>query len=340
MRLQERENRGEIRDADSNRARAQHLYRVIGDDGPWIALITGGRRGHDESVPLAEMLAERGYRVLLHDRRNTGGSEVKLGADEVEEITWADDLYELLGQLGATPACIGGSSSGARTAMLFGIRHPDATRALLLLRVTGGPFAADGCPRTITALHPRGGRGGMEAICETDVWSERIAANPAVRDYLMSIDPQHFIAMQTKLMDRFIAGKDLPVMGVQQADLDGIKAPTIVIPGNDNTHSSESGRTAHKLINGVELYDLGLEDIDVPLIGFDEWAPYYDEDRGRARRFHQAKGGQGGPYARSSDFRACHPGLVPGSSLRAATRFSGFRNKSRTTLCLGRESRL
>jgi pimeloyl-ACP methyl ester carboxylesterase len=268
------------------------FYRVIGDDGPWIALITGGRRGHDEFVPLAEMLAERGYRVLLHDRRNTGGSEVKLGADEVEEITWADDLYELLGQLGATPACIGGSSSGARTAMLFGIRHPDATRALLLLRVTGGPFAAGRLPENYYGRFIRAAEeGGMEAICETDVWSERIAANPAVRDYLMSIDPKDFIAMQTKLMDLFVAGKDLPVMGVPQDDLDGIKAPTIVIPGNDNTHSSESGRIAHKLINGAELYDLGLEDIDVPLIGFDEWAPYYDEIAGALDDFIKRKAG-------------------------------------------------
>ncbi len=254
------------------------FYRVIGDDGPWIALITGGRRGHDEFVPLAEKLAARGYRVLLHDRRNTGASEVKLGADEVEEITWADDLHELLGQLGATPACIGGSSSGARTAMLFGIRHPEATRALLLLRVTGGPFAAGRLPENYYGRFIKAAEeGGMEAICETDVWSERIAANPAVRDYLMSIDPQDFIAMQTKLMDLFVAGKDLPVMGVPQEDLDRITAPTVVIPGNDNTHSSESGKTAQRLIPGAELYDLGLEDVDVPLISFDDWAPYFDE---------------------------------------------------------------
>ena len=88
-------------------------YEIVGDDGPWVALITGGRRGYREFVPMAEKLAANGFRVLLHDRRNTGSSDILLAGDEVEEATWADDLNELLGQFGAAPAFIGGSSSGA-----------------------------------------------------------------------------------------------------------------------------------------------------------------------------------------------------------------------------------
>ena len=51
-------------------------YRVIGEKGPWLALITGGRRGFAEFVPLAEKIAAHGVRVLIHDRRNTGASDV------------------------------------------------------------------------------------------------------------------------------------------------------------------------------------------------------------------------------------------------------------------------
>ena len=107
-------------------------YEIVGDaddaSAPWVALITGGRRGYQEFLPLAGKIAAKGYRVLLHDRRNTGSSDIKLEAHEVEEATWADDLRELLDQLGAAPAFIGGSSSGARTAIMFGLRHLDATR--------------------------------------------------------------------------------------------------------------------------------------------------------------------------------------------------------------------
>ena len=51
-------------------------YRVLGTGGPWLALITGGRRGFNEFVPLAEKIAAHGVRVLLHDRRNTGASDI------------------------------------------------------------------------------------------------------------------------------------------------------------------------------------------------------------------------------------------------------------------------
>jgi len=134
------------------------FYQVIGNQGPWVALITGGRRGHDEFVPLAtklstagyrvvlhdrrNTLSTAGYRVVLHDRRNTGRSDVLIAGDVAEEILWLDDLHELLKQLNAVPTILGGSSAGARTAMRYYTRFPNETRALLLMRVTGGAFAA------------------------------------------------------------------------------------------------------------------------------------------------------------------------------------------------------
>ena len=80
------------------------FYQVVGDQGPWAALITGGRRGHDEFIPLAQKLAKGGYRVVLHDRRNTGRSDVLIEGDVAEEIMWLDDLHELLKQLNAVPS--------------------------------------------------------------------------------------------------------------------------------------------------------------------------------------------------------------------------------------------
>jgi pimeloyl-ACP methyl ester carboxylesterase len=121
-------------------------YEIIGDRGPWVAMITGGRRAYNEFVPLSRKIAKAGFRVLRHDRRNTGASDIVMDSDEVEEATWADDLDLLMKQLNTGPAFVGGSSSGARTAILFALRHPQAVRALLLCRVTGGPFAAERLP--------------------------------------------------------------------------------------------------------------------------------------------------------------------------------------------------
>lgn len=250
-------------------------YEVVGDKGPWVTLITGGRRGYLEFVPLAKKIAAKGFRVVLHDRRNTGSSDIKLEAKEVEEATWADDLNDLLGQLGASPAFIGGSSSGARTAIMFGLRHPAATRGLMLIRVTGGEFAANRLPENYYGQFIRVAQeGGMEAVCKTDAWKERIEANPANREKLMAMKAEDFIAILSKWKELFEKGARLPVMGVTEEQLNSLKMPTIVIPGNDKTHNAESGRTAHRMIKGSEIFDLGLEDIDVPLIPFEEWAPY------------------------------------------------------------------
>ena len=53
-------------------------------------------------------------------------------------------------------------------------------RGLLLLRVTGGAFAAGRLPENYYGQFIRAAeQGGMAAICEMDPWKERIAANPA-----------------------------------------------------------------------------------------------------------------------------------------------------------------
>jgi pimeloyl-ACP methyl ester carboxylesterase len=253
-------------------------YEIIGDSGPAVTLVTGGRRGYAEMVPLARRIAENGYRVFLHDRRNTGASDILIKADEVEEITWADDLHQLLGDHDALPAFIGGSSAGARTSMLFGIRHPEATRGLLLLRVTGGKFAAERLPENYYGQYIRiAEQGGMAAICATDQYRERIEANPANRERLENMDPAEFIAVMSRLRELFVAGADFPVMGISDDDVRAIKAPTIIIPGNDNTHSSKSGLIAHQMIAGSELHQLPIEDQDVALIPYDEWAPLEPE---------------------------------------------------------------
>jgi len=254
------------------------VYEVIGDHGPWLALITGGRRAHDEFVPLARKIAANGYRVLLHDRRNTGASDIKIEGEESEEEIWTDDLNALLSRLGALPAFIGGSSSGARTSILFALRHPQSVRGLLLFRVTGGAVAASRLPEQYYAQYIRAAQsGGMAAVCDTEQYRERIAANPKNKERLMAMSPQRYIEVMSHWLKQFEAGANLPVMGVTTEQLRSIKAPTIVIPGNDQTHNSASGRLAQSLIPNAKLHQLPIEDQDVPLIPFPDWAPYEPE---------------------------------------------------------------
>ena len=103
--------------------------------GPWIALTPGSRRPYSELVDLSKAIAASGYRVLLHDRRNCGASDVAFDGSGSEHEVWADDLYALGKQLGALPMYVGGSSAGARLAILYAMRHADRlTRFAALAR--------------------------------------------------------------------------------------------------------------------------------------------------------------------------------------------------------------
>jgi pimeloyl-ACP methyl ester carboxylesterase len=254
-------------------------YRVLGASGPWLALITGGRRGFNEFVPLAEKIAAHGVRVLLHDRRNTGASDVVIdGAqfpDLGEEEIWTDDLYELLGKLDARPAVVGGASSGARTSIITYLRHPDAVRALFLMRLTGGEFAAGRLPEMYYGQFIRAAReGGMAAVCATEQYQERIAANPRNRERLMRMDAKRYIEVMSNWLAIFTRGPVAPMYGVTEAQLGSIRVPSVVIPGNDKTHSMSCGRAIQRLIPGSRLVELPLEDQDLPLVPFPDWAPH------------------------------------------------------------------
>ena len=192
-------------------------YEILGDRGPFVALQPGGRRAGSALRSLAEKIAEAGNRVVIYDRRNTGASGIAIeGESENEE--WAEDLHELLREIDAVPAFVGGSSSGCRLALILALQRPEEVRGLLLWRVTGGAHAAERLTNQYYTSHIEAARqGGMAAVCRLDHWSEVIGINPRARDALMAIDPQDFIARMTRwrqeLPGRRRASGDRPLPG-------------------------------------------------------------------------------------------------------------------------------
>lgn len=248
-------------------------YEILGKGGPWIALSPGGRRDLNNVKSLAQRMADAGYRVLIHDRRNCGISDIVIGAETSEYETWADDLYDLLTQLNALPVIVGGGSSGCRLSLLFALKYPQHVRALLLWRVTGGAFAAKRLDENYYGQYIRAARsGGMAAVCELDHFKERIAAKPSNREPLMAMDPKAFIAAMERWQKQFAEGAALPIIGASEKELNSIKIPTVIIPGNDKTHAHASAETAHRMIPGSELYDLFPGDLDIDLVPMEDWA--------------------------------------------------------------------
>lgn len=249
-------------------------YEVLGSKGPWMMLSPGGRRDLNNIRSLAQRMAGHGYRVLIHDRRNCGLSDIEIGGETSEYEIWVDDLRELLTQLGALPVILGGGSSGCRLSMLYALKYPQDVRALLLFRVTGGAFAARRLTENYYGQYIRAAeQGGMAAVCALDHFKERAEARPENRAKLMAMDPADFVARMRRWQQQFEQGASLPIVGVTDDELKSVRIPTIVIPGNDKTHAHASAEHAHRLIPGAELYDLFPGDVDVDLLQMDAWAP-------------------------------------------------------------------
>ena len=120
------------------------------------------------------------------------------------------------------PAIIGGSSSGARLALTFALRHPQSVRALILWRVTGGGFAVKRLAERYYDQYVRlAGEGGMAAVCAEEHFAELIRNRgpwAGVTDvYLMgALEPTHAV----DVTDTLPAGVDS--LRAHQAYLDGL----------------------------------------------------------------------------------------------------------------------
>lgn len=237
--------------------RGVHInYEIVGTRGPFIALTPGSRRSYTELVDLSKAMAASGYRVLLHDRRNCGASDVAFDGSASEHEVWADDLYELGRQLGALPMYVGGSSAGARLAILYAMRHPDGLRGLLLWRVTGGQEAVDKLSENYYGQYIKLARqGGMQAVSDSDHFAQSIAARPANRARLMATDVDDFIKVMEFWRRRFLESATLPIVGASEADLNAIHAPACLIAGNDVIHTPATARKAARLIPHSELHE-------------------------------------------------------------------------------------
>lgn len=249
---------------------------VGAEASPALSLSPGGRNPLADMRDLASLMAANGYRVLLHDRRNCGASDVGFDASRSEYEMWADDLQVLMGHLGLLPAIVGGSSSGARLALTFARRYPTAVRALLLIRVTGGQFAVDRLIEKYYDSHARAAaEGGMAAVCASEHFAEVIRNRPHNRALLMSMRPADFIACMTAWRAPFAAGGELPLIGTTAADLRSIGVPASVIPGNDLTHPRSRGALIQPLLADCELHHVTDIERDVDVTPADEWGEHY-----------------------------------------------------------------
>jgi pimeloyl-ACP methyl ester carboxylesterase len=243
------------------------LYYEDYGHGPAVILTPGGRVDREGLRPLGALLSRK-CRVILHDRRNCGRSDVVIGGDLSEQHMWAEDMAALLKYLGATPAYAAGGSAGSRTSLTLAVRYPETVKGVFVWEVSGGPLSAMlMAPGYYGQYIEAAERGGMAAVAETEFFTQRIKDNSANRDRLLAMDVGEFCSVMRRWQAAFSAPN--PVGDLTEEQLQSIRCPVLLFEGNtpDEVHHKSAAENAHRLIPDSELRPSAWSDEEWDTIG-------------------------------------------------------------------------
>ena len=230
-----------------------NLYYEDHGSGPAVMLTPGGRGDVESLRPIAALLSAN-CRVILHDRRNCGRSDVLIAGDLSEQHIWGEEMAALLTQLGAAPAYAMGGSAGSRTSLTLAVRHPEAVKGLFVWEVSGGPRSGElTAPGYYGQYIEAAEKGGMSAVAETEFFALRIKANPSNADRLLSMDVAEFCSVMRRWQAAY--SRPNPVGDLTEEQLKTIKCPLVIFEGNtpDDVHHKSAAENLHRLVSHSEM---------------------------------------------------------------------------------------
>ena len=228
------------------------FYEEYGQ-GPAVLLTPGGRVDRNGLRPIAALLSPR-CRVIIHDRRNCGRSDVVIGGELSEQHIWAEEMAALLKHIGATPAYVAGGSAGSRTSLTVAVRHPEVVKGAFIWEVSGGPRSAElMAPGYYGQYIAAAEQGGMAAVAATEFFAQRIQDNPANREPLLAMDVQEFCAVMRRWSAAFSVPN--PVGDLTEEQLKTITCPVLAFAGNtpDEVHHNSAAEAVQRLCPHAEL---------------------------------------------------------------------------------------
>jgi len=119
---------------------------IIEGAGPAVVLLPSSLRDSEDFDLLAELLADRGLRVLRPQPRGMGRSSDPPEGMTLE--TLAADVAGVIEKLGAAPAIVVGHAYGHWVARVTDLRHPECVRGVVVLGAAARQFPA-GMPQAL-----------------------------------------------------------------------------------------------------------------------------------------------------------------------------------------------
>lgn len=220
-------------------------YATAGFGTP-VLIVHGSGGGFDQGLRVLGALAEQGFELISVSR--FGYLRTPL-PDDASAQAQADAHACLLDALGYRQVAIAGASAGAPSALKFALRHPERTRALILLVPALYAPRPDGVESVIT---PPGTQSLFDTALKSDLlfWVAPRVARSLVISAILATPPQQVAQASEAERARVDAMIDgiLPVRprraglindaavttGIERYPLEAIAVPTLVISAEDD----------------------------------------------------------------------------------------------------------
>ena len=221
----------------------------------------GGFYPLEKGRVLAERLKTLGYKVLLWDRPNTGGSGLFFEGDNIFQV-WADKLGELLHHTGFSPAFVAGGSAGGLGSLHFACLYPEDVKGLIVMAppTDDNDFWNFIIHSTFLAPAELAERNGMSAVAETKAgmgdlfnWQDQFQRVPQKKLQLLSMNPITF-ANAMRIWARSLKSGDQPhLAGLLDEQIATISVPTIIFSGASGDHPPQTAEALHRKLATSEL---------------------------------------------------------------------------------------
>jgi pimeloyl-ACP methyl ester carboxylesterase len=211
-----------------------HAYYETHGEGEPVLLLHGAYMSADQMKPVTDILAKN-RQVIVPEAQGHART-----ADIDRPITYeamADDVAALMDSIGVPSADVVGFSMGAGTALQLAIRHPEKVKRMV---AASAGYKLSGMYPEVVAMFPT-------------ITPEMFAGSPFEAEYKkLAPAPDKFPQLVEKLKTLDTTPFEWPAR-----DIAGIRAPTLVIVGDQDVVTPEHAIEMFRLLGGGKPGDMG-----------------------------------------------------------------------------------
>src|SRR5713101_3764185 len=229
------------------------MYYEEAVSGPPLLLAAGGLQGVLSSYQPVRATLSQTHRVIVYDRRFGGQSNSPMVVQTWDLV--CQDVIGLMDVLRIEKAYLGGGSFGAAIALGCAVRYPERVRAIVPSNIAGGviceAYLAMKLFKSAEMAMTQGIKAVVDAFDPDDRFApftpERAQYDPMYRKTLEAMQPEDFAQVMRDTIYALFDGPYL-TLGMSKKSLQGMRTPTLLMPGNNDIHPRSVAEQVHRLI--------------------------------------------------------------------------------------------